>query len=273
MNQKIDGFSLREYLNLPSIQKEQMDWDYFDALHQVYATTRNKSEKDECFEIMLRLLMHFFTKTAMSYQDSLGAAVDLEDMDAVIAETFYRCCVRFDDGKNSSFGNYVKASIKRQLWKEFRHSLPVHVNARDKMPRRDDEECPIKTVAILSEEEALENGVSSAAVNFIDAEVTKALAPNYSTYLTDVASAIEAREYSDKLFRRVLSVENGDQLLAVCGISYDKANDMFLYGPKKTRDRVALECGQKKNAVAYQIKKACAAIRELYPELLEEWVA
>lgn len=172
MNQKIDGFSLREYLNLPSIQKEQMDWDYFDALHQVYATTRNKSEKDECFEIMLRLLMHFFTKTAMSYQDSLGAAVDLEDMDAVIAETFYRCCVRFDDGKNSSFGNYVKASIKRQLWKEFRHSLPVHVNARDKMPRRDDEECPIKTVAILSEEEALENGVSSAAVNFIDAEVT-----------------------------------------------------------------------------------------------------
>ena len=77
MNQKIDGFSLREYLNLPSIQKEQMDWDYFDALHQVYATTRNKSEKDECFEIMLRLLMHFFTKTAMSYQDSLGAAGDL----------------------------------------------------------------------------------------------------------------------------------------------------------------------------------------------------
>ena len=89
MNQKTYGFSLRDYLDLPSIKKEQMDWDYFDALHQVYATTRSKSEKDECFEIMLRLLMHFFTKTALSYQDSLGAAVDLEDILRHLDEAFY----------------------------------------------------------------------------------------------------------------------------------------------------------------------------------------
>jgi len=101
-NEDASSFILRNYLTLPLLSKEDMDFKYFDGLADKYRsllkkdriiglTYRERKEKEGLYNKMLALMLHFFTKTVNPKLKASTAMVDRDDFDSVIAMTLVKC--------------------------------------------------------------------------------------------------------------------------------------------------------------------------------------
>ena len=217
------SFKLREYLNLPSLTKKEMDFGYFNDLANIYRTYLNsnnltyleKQDMDKIFEKMLALMLHFFTKTVNQMLPENTGCISFEDFDSVIALTLLQCLYQFDPTKGS-FGNYCTSAIKQQLRKEIKRGVPFHLKATDILSGDTADSLNRLVVPILNFQETKSDAEKSYQ-NRIDQEVSIAMSVASGKKNTDIQNMYETGEMNRFLCDEIRKMKDG-KLLTPFGI-------------------------------------------------------
>lgn len=284
-NEKVEAeefetsFKLREYLNLPSLTKKEMDFGYFNDLANIYRTYLNsnnltyleRQDMDKIFEKMLALMLHFFTKTVNQMLPENTGCISFEDFDSVIALTLLQCLYQFDPTKGS-FGNYCTSAIKQQLRKEIKRGVPFHLKATDILSGDTADSLNRLVVPILNFQETKSDAEKSYQ-NRIDQEVSVAMSVASGKKNTDIQNMYETGEMNRFLCDEIRKMKDGKLLLYYFGISYISDFDKYYRTSKRTYAETAEHFSRSINNVKYSIKKCEAEFRNLHPTFFAEYFA
>lgn len=96
------SFNIRKHVKVDKITPDDYSWKKFEEnaiKYQIFLkkekmntlTSRDRIEMNEIFDKLLACMIHFFTKKENYHVQNCSAAVDIDDFDATIAMTLFKC--------------------------------------------------------------------------------------------------------------------------------------------------------------------------------------
>lgn len=119
--------ALRAYIDeIAPVTRNSLTPEYLQELYRMYTTSADKDCKNYAFFAILNILFFYFTKREMEYISNVKT-FDLEDFDSVIALTLLKVLDKYKEKEGGvNFSYYLIKSVKREIYKEYKTSLPLY---------------------------------------------------------------------------------------------------------------------------------------------------
>lgn len=119
---------LRVRLNETNPVPKMISADYIQALYRMYIESNTQECKDFAFLSLLNILFYFYAKKENEYLSTGRSSAEIEDFDSVMAISLLKSLKNYKEKKGGvNFSFYLSKVVERDLYKEYKVSLPLYM--------------------------------------------------------------------------------------------------------------------------------------------------
>lgn len=234
--------------------KEEMKESYIQEMYGLIIKKPNDNVYNFALNKLLSIFLYMFSEKEKKLTSSNVSIIDYEDLDMVIATTVYKSLFKYNQNSKTSFCVYASKAIQRELFKEYKTSLPYHIP--DKKTEKTKREIETK----LQNFKEVIISIDSYRCNDDDDNEKQGFDLLDNSFENTMNNILMKQD----LLLKLRKIPDGNMVIFYYGLEN---------GQKKSVKEVALKFGFTPRVTDRRIKVAMENFKLKYPQYYNDWYA